>query len=177
MSMAGGADATTQQGRVVGLQRSDGGVPKLPVHQAFVRTIGMEGDAQRNRRFHVGPERALCLYSQERLDALSAEGHPVAPGILGENVTILGLAWEVVTPGIRLGIGAVEVEVTGYAAPCANIAYGFADRTFTRVAQKVNPGWSRVYVRVLAEGPIVVGDRVAVRGATLDHRPQQTSSI
>jgi MOSC domain-containing protein YiiM len=148
------------RGRVTGLQRSAGGVPKLPVAHAIVRATGMDGDKQRDRRFHGGPDRALCLYSQERIDALVAEGHPVRAGVLGDNVTIFGLPWEEVRPGVRLRIGAVEAEVTAFASPCQKIAGGFLDGEFTRVGQKLNPGWSRVYVRVLSEGAIAVGDPV-----------------
>jgi MOSC domain-containing protein YiiM len=144
------------------MQRSAGGVPKLPVTEAIIRTSGMEGDRQRNRRFHGGPRRALCLYSQERIDALAAEGHPVAPGGMGENVTISGLRWDDVTPGARLVLGEVEVEVTSYTAPCKNISAVFSDGQFTRVGQKVNPGWSRVYVKILREGRIRVGDGVVL---------------
>jgi MOSC domain-containing protein YiiM len=150
------------EGRVSGLQRSSGGVPKLPVERAVVRQGGMEGDRQANRKYHGGPQRALCLYSQERLDALAAAGHPVARGHLGENVTISGLPWERVRPGARLQLGAVETEVTGFAAPCKKIAYSFSDGDFVRVGEKVNPGWSRVYVRVVVEGEVAVGDRVAL---------------
>jgi MOSC domain-containing protein YiiM len=155
----------TPPGRVTGLQRSAGGVPKLPIDRAIVRATGMDGDKQRDRRFHGGPDRALCLYSQERIDALAAEGHPVAPGVLGENVTIFGLPWHEMRPGVRLRIGTVDVEVTAFASPCRNIAVGFLDGEFTRVGQKVNPGWSRVYVRVLSEGPIAVGDPVVLHSA------------
>jgi MOSC domain-containing protein YiiM len=149
-------------GRVVGLQRSAGGVPKLPVDGAVVTAGGMEGDRQRDHRFHGGPARALCLYSLERIDALAAAGHPVGPGDLGENVTIAGLRWEEIRPGVRLRIGEVEAEVTAYAAPCKKIAYAFADAMFGRVGQKVNPGWSRVYARIVTEGKLVVGDAVQV---------------
>ena len=154
----------TATGRVTGLQRSRGGVPKLPIERAMVRVDGMEGDRQANRKYHGGPDRALCLYAQERLDALASEGHPLERGWLGENITIAGLRWEEVRPGMRLRLGGVEVEVTGFAAPCRQIAEGFADRLFTRVGEKVNPGWSRVYARVLAEGEVAVGDPVTIRG-------------
>ena len=150
------------EGRVTGLQRSNGGVPKLPVERARVGSDGMEGDRQANRKYHGGPQRALCLYSQERLDALAAAGHPVERGSLGENVTISGLIWEHVRPGARLSIGPVEAEVTGFTAPCKKIAYSFSDGDFVRISQKANPGWSRVYVRILVEGEVGVGDRVVV---------------
>jgi Uncharacterized protein conserved in bacteria len=155
---------TRSDGQVTGLQRSAGGVPKRPVERAVVRVGGMEGDKQANRRFHGGPDRALCLYAQERLDALAAQGHPVGRGTLGENVTIAGLCWNEVRPGSRLRLGAVEVEVTGYASPCAKIAFGFADGSSARVGQRSNPGWSRVYVRIVAEGEVAVGDPVTLGG-------------
>ena len=66
------------RGRVVSIHRSNGGVPKLPVDRATIRVTGVEGDRQRNRRFHGGPDRALCLYSAERLQALVAEAFAMA---------------------------------------------------------------------------------------------------
>lgn len=150
-------------GRVVSLHRSNGGVPKLPAERVFVSLSGMEGDRQRNRRFHGGPNRALCLYSAERLAALAAEGHPAWPGSMGENVLVTGLPWERVVPGVVLRLGGVEAEVTGYAAPCESIAGSFCDGGFKRVGQKVHPGWSRVYVRILREGEIAQGDVATIR--------------
>ena len=147
-------------GRITGLQRSNGGVPKLPVESAAVSQGGMEGDRQRNRRFHGGPDRALCLYSQELIDALGAEGHPIVRGAVGENVTIAGLPWGRVRPGATLTIGEVEVEVTSYTAPCENIEGAFMDGRFVRISQRVHPGWSRVYVRIRRGGTLRVGDEV-----------------
>ena len=148
------------RGRVVGLQRSNGGVPKLAVQSAIVRSSGMEGDRQRNRRFHGGPRRALCLYSLERIKALAGEGQPIAPGTVGENVTLAGLAWDMVRPGVLLTLGEVEVEVTSYTAPCKTISAAFLDGEFVRISQRVHPGWSRVYVRIVREGTVSVGDAV-----------------
>lgn len=152
-------------GRITGLQRSDGGVPKRPVEVATVHANGMEGDRQRNLRFHGGPDRALCLYSQERIDALAAEGHPIVRGAVGENVTIAGIPWERVQPGARLTLGEVEVEVTAYTTPCRTIVAAFHDERSTRIAQSQHPGWSRVYVRILREGLLHVGDRAALHAA------------
>lgn len=157
--------STEFTGRVTGLQRSNGGVPKLPVESATVGAQGMEGDRQRNRRFHGGPARALCLYSQERIDGLVAEGHPIEAGAVGENVTIAGLPWERVRPGARLDIGDVGVEVTSFTSPCEHIAAAFLDGRFVRISQKLHPGWSRVYVRIVREGRIRVGDPVRLHAS------------
>lgn len=153
---------TSHEGRVTGLQRSDGGVPKHAVTRATVGSDGMAGDRQANRKHHGGPLRALCLYSQELLDALAAEGHAVTRGTLGENVSVEGLAWGLVQPGTRLLLGEVEVEVTSFAAPCFKLREAFSDGEWLRVSERVRPGWSRVYVRVLKEGEIAVGDRVRI---------------
>jgi MOSC domain-containing protein YiiM len=152
-------------GRITGLQRSDDGVPKHPVVAASVHAGGMTGDRQRNLRFHGGPDRALCLYSQELIEALAAEGHPIFPGAVGENVTITGIPWDRVQPGAHLTLGEVEVEVTTYTAPCRTIAGAFQDERSTRISQSKHPGWSRVYVRILRAGSLRVGDRVTLHGA------------
>jgi MOSC domain-containing protein YiiM len=149
-------------GTVVSLQRSAGGVPKLPIERASVHAGGMEGDWQRNRKYHGGPDRALCLYSRELLDVLEREGHPAGPGKMGENVTMSGIDWRVMQPGVRVRIGTVEAELTGFAAPCKTIAGAFRDDEFKRVSEKLYPGWSRVYARVLRAGEIAVGDSVEV---------------
>jgi len=147
-------------GRVVGLQQSKGGVPKRAVDSATVHARGMDGDRQRKPLIHGGPKRALCLYSQERIDALAAEGHPIVPGAVGENVTIAGLPWELVRPGVRLSVGDIEVQVTSFTSPCRTIAGAFTDGRFVRISEAVHPGWSRVYVRILREGAVRVGDPV-----------------
>jgi len=54
---------------------SPGGVPKLPVSEARITTLGLDGDSQRNRLYHGGPMRAVSLYSLERIEALNHEGH------------------------------------------------------------------------------------------------------
>ena len=150
--------------RVASLNVSNGGVPKLRVPSVEVTADGMAGDWQRNRKHHGGPDRALCLYSLERLERLREEGHAVGPGVLGENVTIAGLDWDMVTPGVRLRVGAVLVEVTSYTVPCRTIAHAFRFRRAGRVGQKGHPGWSRVYARVLVPGRVAEGDPVALVG-------------
>lgn len=151
----------TSRGRIVQISMSSGGVPKRPVASARVTARGLEGDAQRDRAHHGGPERALCLFSLERIRALRAEGHPITPGSVGENLTIEGIDWAAVTPGtcLRLG-GEVIAQVTDYTAPCLTIAASFHHRDYSRVSQKRHPGDSRVYARVLRTGFLTTGDPV-----------------
>jgi MOSC domain-containing protein YiiM len=148
---------------IAALHRSNGGVPKLAVDEVTVTVNGVAGDRQRDRRFHGGRDRALCLYSLDLIERLCLDGHPMAPGAMGENVTIAGLDWRQLRPGVCVELGAVVAEVTSYAAPCKNIRGAFLDDDFTRVSQKLHPGWSRVYARVLVEGMVRVGDAAAIR--------------
>jgi MOSC domain-containing protein YiiM len=91
-------------GRIVQLSVSAGGVPKLAVPAARLTGLGLQGDAHRYEH-HGGPERAVCLFSLEAIDALAAEGHAIEPGAIGENVTVEGIDWNLVTPGVRLRLG------------------------------------------------------------------------
>lgn len=159
-------------GHVHSINTSRGGVPKLPRPEAAVTEGGLEGDRQRDRRYHGGPMRAVSLYSLERIQALRAEGHPVDVGTMGENLTLAGLDWDRVGPGARLAVGAVLLEITTAAAPCKTIAASFTGGAFVRASQKVHPGWSRWYARVLRPGVARVGDPVAFDGIA----PDQASS-
>lgn len=157
--------------RVFSLQRSPGGVPKLPLAEADVTAEGVAGDWQSDRKHHGGPDRALCLYALKHLVALQHEGHRVYPGALGENVTVAGLDWSAVVEGARLQLGAATIEVTGYAPPCNTIAASFVDGDFTRISQKLRPGWSRVYARVLVGAIVRVADEVTLLAAEPSRDP------
>ena len=148
-------------GTLVSINISKGGVPKRSLPACVVTAGGLQGDRQRDLEYHGGPTRAVCLYSQDLIDALRAEGHPISAGTIGENFTVSGMPWSEMVPGAQFDVGEVRVELTDYAAPCNNIAGSFARRRMVRVSQKVHPGWSRLYARVLKEGTVRVGDRVA----------------
>jgi MOSC domain-containing protein YiiM len=144
---------------------STGGVPKLPVPQAKVTIDGLVGDWQRNRKYHGGPDRAVCLWSAELIEMLQAEGHPIGPGTTGENLTITGLDWATLRAGSRLQIGPVQLEVTDYAAPCRTIAHCFKARRYGRISQSSHPGTSRLYARVLQGGELRINDLVVMQAA------------
>jgi MOSC domain-containing protein YiiM len=152
-------------GRIFQLNTSPGGVPKLAVREAQVTELGLSGDDHKFPDIHGGPERAVCLFSLERILELQAEGHPIFPGAVGENVTVSGLDWNKVTPGQQLALGdEVLVEVTSYTSPCNSIPDSFLDGKYQRISQKVYPGYSRVYARVLRPGKIEIGQKVQLNG-------------
>src|SRR5438105_6213657 len=151
------------------LNCSDGGVPKRPVTEAILTPTGLVGDRVANPDIHGGPLRALCLYSLERIEALRAEGHPIYPGSVGENVTVAGLDWSLLTPGSRLALGdEVVIEITKPCNPCDSIADSFTDGRFKRISQKLHPGESRLYARVIRTGRLAVGQSVRLLANGVD---------
>lgn len=147
------------------LNISRGGVPKLPVWQAWVGPEGLEGDLHNDTRNHGGPERAVCLFSLEVIGRLRGEGHRVLPGNLGENVTVAGLDWPRVRPASRLRVGEVELAVTRYTTPCKTIQHNFRDGDIRRVHPERCPGEARVYTRVVRPGLVRAGDLVELLDA------------
>ena len=145
------------EGVVAQLNRSDGGVPKTPVDRVEVGWRGVQGDRQRSRQHHGRPWQALCIWSTEVIDAFAAEGHPIAPGSAGENITLRGLDWSTVRPGVRLRLGTVLCEVSAWALPCKHNRAWFSDGGFNRMHHDRGPV-SRAYATVLEPGTIATGD-------------------
>lgn len=153
-------------GRVHRINVSDGGVPKARVAGAAVRIGGLEGDRQGDLRSHGGPERAVSLLGLEVIERLAGEGHPIVPGSTGENLTIAGLDWSLVAPGVRLVLECgVVLEVSSYCSPCTKIAASFRDGDSGRISQKRHAGESRVYARVVMEGLVREGEGLEVVAA------------
>lgn len=148
------------QGRVAQINASSGGVPKLPIEKAVVTVDGLEGDVQADRKHHGRPFQALSLWSTEVLGELAAQGHPIGPGCAGENITLSGIDWASMRPGVRLRIGTLLAEVSYPAVPCAKQTRWFTDGDFNRISHERNPHWVRWYAWVREPGAIVTGDEV-----------------
>ena len=138
----------------------NGGVPKFPVESTRLLFEGVEGDRQNDLKYHGGPERAVCIYSLELIDALINEGHPINEGAVGENLTISGIDWSMLNSGSIVSIGESVIKITSPAPPCKTIAHVFSDSSFSRISEKKFPGWSRWYARVKIEGIVSKGDSV-----------------
>src|SRR3990170_6502019 len=106
-------------GRLLQVNVSPGGVPKRAVASARVTSAGVEGDRQRELTVHGGPHRAVSILGIEAIRRVAAEGHPIAPGTTGENLTVEGFDVSSLPPGTRLAIGDdVELELAEAAGPC-----------------------------------------------------------
>jgi MOSC domain-containing protein YiiM len=129
-----------------------GGVPKHPVPSATIRMNGLEGDKQKHSN-HGGTDRAVLLYSSERITQLQEHKHPITPGSVGENLTISGLDWASLEENNILQIGDVQLQLTFTAVPCGTIRDSFFDYAWTICRDR----WC---AKVLSEGIVNVGDEV-----------------
>lgn len=157
--------------RVLQVNVSRGGVPKLPVEEAWVGRLGVEGDAHKDRTLHGGPHRAVCLFGIEAIERLQAEGHPTEPGGVGENLTTAGVDWSTLPVGTRAKIGQqLVLELSDSTTPCATTRRSFKDGRFSRISIDLHPADSRMYARVLEEGPVRAGDPIVVLPPAPDSR-------
>jgi MOSC domain-containing protein YiiM len=160
-------------GRVLQVNVSDGGVPKLAVDHAWVSRLGLEGDAHRERTVHGGPQRAVCLFSIEAIERLQSEGHPVEPGSVGENMTTSGIEWSLLPVGTRARIGdELEIELASATTPCSTQKQNFVGGRFSRISIDLHPADSRMYARVLREGEVRAGDPITLLPPASDSRAQ-----
>lgn len=150
-------------GRVVQVNISPGGVPKLPVPEVHVHRLGLDGDDHNDAADHGGPTRAVSLFAIEAIRRVAADGNPIAPGTTGENVTTEGVELGALPYGTRLAVGPdLIVELTAPANPCKTIAHNFADGRFGRMSVKTHPLDTRVYASVVRDGTIRPGDKIRV---------------
>jgi len=153
-------------GLVVSVNLNRGGVPKPPVDGTRILRLGLEGDGHHDTAHHGGVIGAVCLYPQEAIERVRADGHQSFPGSYGENLTTLGLDWAALEEGDRLGIGPDDdgpiLELTKYATPCQTQAHWFTEARIARISYKVHPEDARWYARVLREGDVAPGMPVRV---------------
>lgn len=152
---------TQATGTVEQLNVSGGGVPKTPVDSVEVDFRGITTDKQKNRVHHGRPFQALCLWSAEIIDDLASQGHPIAAGNAGENITTRGIEWTSLTMGTQLRIGEVLAQISAMAVPCGHQAQWFTDRDYSRLHHD-NGDISRLYATVIAPGVITAGDEITV---------------
>ena len=163
--------------RVHALLPDDGAVgvtaiDKRPVEGPVrVRTLGLFADVQADRAHHGGEDQAVYAYSQEDADWWAAElGHPVTPGLFGENLRVDGIPVSRALVGERWRVGTALLEVTHERSPCATFARRMGlPRWVKRFTDANRVG---CYLRVLETGDLQAGDEVVV-----EHRPDHGVTV
>jgi MOSC domain-containing protein YiiM len=160
-------------GSVLQINVSPGGVPKRPIPDGVVTSLGIAGDRHANPQVHGGPRQAILLITSEGIDELKEQGFPLYHGALGENLTTLGLNRRSVRIGQRYRIGDILVEITKVRAPCETLnAYpGIQQAIYDQEVKAGNPasplwGLSGFYASVLRTGTIRPGDPIQLLDET-----------
>jgi MOSC domain-containing protein YiiM len=155
---------------IVGLQLFDvpgsrvgrSGIDKRPIDgRATVQRLGLDGDAQLDRRDHGGEGQAVYAYGQEDAEWWERElGRALPPGRFGENLRTTGIDLTGALLGERWRIGTALFEVTAPRIPCNTFA------RFWDVPQLVKRftarGATGAYLRVLETGDVGAGDAIEV---------------
>ena len=170
--------AETPSPTVVAVARDDAHRFSKPLRDEIrlVEGHGVEGDAHagatvRRRSRFTGTwtepnRRQVHLVQVELFDELAVEGHEVAPGELGENVTTAGVDLLALPLGTRIRLGdAAEVELTGLRNPCVQIERfqpGLMKRLIRRDAKGATHRRAGVMAIVVEGGVVRPGDPIIV---------------
>ena len=133
------------------------GLPKKPIDTASIGWRGIEGDVQSSRVHHGRPWQALCIWSTDAIDSLRAQGHPIAPGFAGDNITISGIPADAFRPGAHFRIGTVRGFFSAYTIPCSKNNEWFQNKNIMAMSH-TQGNFSRIYAMVTHTGTISVGD-------------------
>jgi MOSC domain-containing protein YiiM len=124
----------------------------------WARRLGLDGDAQADRRVHGGENRAINVYPAEhyafwqRMPGLEA----MRGGAFGENFTTLGLVESNACIGDLFRVGTALVQITQPRGPCYKLNRRWNAPDLQRISEETHRfGW---YLRVLEEGQVQAGD-------------------
>ena len=175
---------STHQGEVISInvglptefeykgRKAKSAIWKNPVDGKIIaRGVNLEGDQQADLEAHGGYDKAVYAYASEDLAWWENEiGRAVAPGELGENLTLRGIAVNDALIGERWKIDTVVLEVSEPRIPCWRLGVRMNDKTFPKKFTKaLRPG---TYLRIIQEGALEKGDVVEII-----ERPDQSISV
>ena len=139
-------------------------IGKSPVDgPVFLRRENLDGDRQSNRKYHGGPDKAICVYASEHYPLWRQEMElPDQPfGSFGENLTTAGLTEDTVCIGdIYRAPSGATIQVCQPRVPCVNVRrYWNAPTLPARMEQT---GFTGFYCRVLVEGALQSRDSLTL---------------
>ncbi|ODV11264.1 MAG: sulfurase [Rubrivivax sp. SCN 70-15] len=153
---------------LIGTRRVMTAIAKQPAAgPVAVRALGLDGDEQADPSVHGGLSKAVYAYPIEhfpfwrtvRAQARAALwDDPLAPGTLGENLTITGLLEDELWIGDRLVLPGCVLAVSEPRYPCFkfNAAMGFKHAA----KLMVESAFCGAYLAVLEPGAVSAGDAI-----------------
>ena len=151
-------------GRIAPLdQNRRSAIVKRPVEGLVaIRTLGLDGDQQADKRHHGGPDMAVHHYPHDHYPYWREHlgDHPALEGFaaFGSNIVATGLLEHEVLLGDRFRLGTALLEACQPRQPCATI-----ERRFDRkgmVAAILESGRCGWFYRVIEEGEAQAGARL-----------------
>jgi MOSC domain-containing protein YiiM len=131
---------------------------------------GIAGDDYAHPQVHGGPRQAILLISSEAIAELVAQGYPLYPGALGENITTAGIDRMQWRAGQRWRVGQAIVEFTKLRVPCNQLSVYGPGIQQAVYDQRVNaddsssPRWAMggFYASVVQPGIVRPGDPISL---------------
>ena len=157
-------------GKILQVSISPGGLPKRAIEEGFITPLGIEGDWHAHPEIHGGPRKAILFIASEVVEHLTAQGYPLFPGAMGENLTTRGLEIHDIRIGDQIRAGGALLEVTQPRGPCSALdIYGDTLKAVVydrqvKARDHTSPRWgmSGFYASVVEPGPVRAGDAIAV---------------
>jgi MOSC domain-containing protein YiiM len=145
--------------KILSINISSGGIPKVPVNSCCVTIDGLVDDGRSHEK-HWDRNRAVSLIDQEILQQLNTEGYDVPPGAVGENLTVEDLNVQSLQPGDHLSFsGGVIIELVEERKPC------FVLDPLGINLKKDIVGRCGYLARVIEEGTFTPGESISVNKA------------
>lgn len=144
----------TPEAKILSINISKGGIPKLPVSSLRLHMDGFDGDGH-NHEKHRTTIQAVCLQDVEKFNELRDEGYSLEAGMIGENLTMRDLNVNHLPIGtiLRFSSGVV-IELTKVRKPCYVL-----DAIHPRLKEDI-VGLCGMYAKVLQDGILSISDWV-----------------
>lgn len=125
-----------------------------------IRSLGIEGDVQVDRKNHGGVDMAVHHYPHDHYVWWDNHlgGHELlsAAPAFGENLVVAGMTEADVHIGDRFRLGSALLEISQPRQPCWKIEHRFGRKAMiAAIIKQHNCGW---YYRVIEEGEASAGD-------------------
>lgn len=136
---------------------------KEPISEPVkVNELTIVGDAQVDRRFHGGLNKAVYVYPSEHYEFWRNElpEMDLQFGMFGENLTTCGIFETEICVGDKIRVGTVELIAREPRFPCFKLGLKFGRKDVIRKFQKSR--LSGIYFSVSRTGELQIGDEIEI---------------
>ncbi|MGE7603713.1 MOSC domain-containing protein [Peribacillus sp. NPDC097675] len=134
---------------------------KRSIESVTVTKLGIEGDGVGNRKFHGGPDRALCFYPFEHYHLWNQKFFKqLSIPAFGENLTTAGMTENQTYIGDVYRIGETVVQITQGRIPCSTISHFNHEPDFLKLVKETN--LTGYFAKVIQEGMIRKQDDIVL---------------